>query len=98
MVKPAERFERRQRRTRYALRAHGKGRLRLSVYRSGRHIYGQVIDDAAGRTLAAASTLEKGLREELKSGADKEAAKRVRSEEHTPELQSRQYLVCRLLL
>jgi large subunit ribosomal protein L18 len=77
MVKAAERFERRRRRVRYALKETGKGRLRLSVFRSGRHIYGQVIDDAQGRTLAAASTLDKGLRAELRSGADQEAAKRV---------------------
>jgi large subunit ribosomal protein L18 len=62
---------------RYVLKANGNGRLRLSVYRSGRHIYGQVIDDRAGRTLAAASTVEKDLRAELKTGADREAAKRV---------------------
>ena len=77
MVKAADRFERRARRTRYALKAHGKGRARLSIHRSGRHIYGQVIDDAAGKTLAAASTLDKGLRTELKTGADREAARRV---------------------
>lgn len=77
MVKAAERFERRRRRVRYALKETGKGRLRLSVFRSGRHIYGQVIDDAQGRTLAAASTLDKDLRAELRSGADQEAAKRV---------------------
>lgn len=76
MVKPTERFARRARRTRYTLKTQG-GRLRLSVHRSGRHIYGQVIDDAGGRTLAAASTLDKDLREALKSGADKEAARRV---------------------
>jgi large subunit ribosomal protein L18 len=76
-VKAAERFERRQRRVRFALKKNGQGRVRLSVFRSGRHIYGQVIDDAAGRTLVAASTLDKGLREELKTGADREAARRV---------------------
>ena len=52
-------------------------RPRLSVFRSAKYIYAQVIDDAAGRTLAAASTLEKDLRGELKTGADQEAAKRV---------------------
>ena len=77
MVKAAERFERRQRRVRYALKKNGQGRMRLSVFRSGRHIYGQVIDDALGRTLVAASTLEKALREELKTGADRDAARRV---------------------
>jgi large subunit ribosomal protein L18 len=76
MLKPKERQERRERRTRHALRTKG-GRLRLSVFRSGRHIYGQVIDDARGHTLAAASSLEKALREELRTGADREAAKRV---------------------
>ncbi len=54
-------FERRRRRVRTALRAKSAGRPRLSVHRSGRHIYAQVIDDAAGRTLAAASTVEKGF-------------------------------------
>ena len=61
-MKAADRFERRAKRTRYALKANGKGRLRLSVFRSGRHIYGQVIDDEQGQTLAAASTLDKDLR------------------------------------
>ena len=77
MVKAAERFERRRRRVRYALKENGKGRVRLSVFRSGRHIYGQVIDDGKGATLAMASTLDKGLRTELKTGADREAARRV---------------------
>ena len=52
-------FAKRRQRVRTALRAKGAIRPRLSVHRSGRHIYAQVIDDAAGRTLAAASTLEK---------------------------------------
>ena len=77
MVKAADRFERRAKRTRFSLKATGKGRLRLSVHRSGRHIYGQVIDDGQGRTLASASTLDKSLRGELKTGADCDAAKRV---------------------
>ena len=55
-------FEKRRRRNRTALRARGSGRPRLSVHRSGKHIYAQVIDDAAGRTLASASTLEKDVR------------------------------------
>jgi large subunit ribosomal protein L18 len=69
--------ERRRERLRFQLRKKGGGRPRLSVFRSGKHIYAQVIDDAAGRTLAAASSLEKDLRGELRTGADKEAASRV---------------------
>jgi large subunit ribosomal protein L18 len=53
------------------------GRARLSVYRSGKHIYAQVIDDSAGKTLAAASSLDKDLREKLKTSADKAAAGEV---------------------
>lgn len=77
MVKPAARFERREARVRYALRSQRNGRARLSVHRTGRHIYAQIIDDQQGMTLAAASSLEKALRDELKLGADKDAAKRV---------------------
>jgi len=69
--------ERRAARVRRALRKVASGRPRLSVYRSSEHIYAQVIDDAEGRTLAAASTLEKDLRGSLKTGADKAAAEAV---------------------
>ncbi|WP_425065034.1 50S ribosomal protein L18 [Reyranella sp.] len=70
-------FARRQRRTRYALRQASNGRPRLSVFRSGKHIYAQVIDDRKGVTLAAASTLDKDVRGSLKTGADKGAAAEV---------------------
>ena len=68
---------RRRERLRYQLRQKSGGRPRLSVFRSGKHIYAQVIDDAQGRTLAAACSLEKPLRTELKTGADKGAAAAV---------------------
>ncbi|HUS97528.1 MAG TPA: 50S ribosomal protein L18 [Hyphomicrobiaceae bacterium] len=70
-------FERRKSRVRRTLRRVAKGRPRLSVYRSSKHIYAQIIDDAQGTTLAAASTLDKDMRTELKTGADKSAAERV---------------------
>ena len=66
--------ERRRARLRYQIKVKGAGRPRLSVFRSGRHIYAQVIDDVAGRTVAAASTVEKDVRGSLKTGADKDAA------------------------
>ena len=69
--------ERRRERLRFQLRAKSGGRPRLSVFRSGKHIYAQVIDDTQGRTLAAASSLEKDLRGELRTGADKNAASAV---------------------
>ncbi|HEX6144396.1 MAG TPA: 50S ribosomal protein L18 [Geminicoccaceae bacterium] len=77
MVKPADRFERRKRRTRAALRKAGGGRPRLSVFRSSKHIYAQVIDDRGGRTVAAASSLDPGLRSSLRTGADTGAAAKV---------------------
>jgi large subunit ribosomal protein L18 len=68
---------RRKARLRFQLRHKSGGRPRLSVFRSGKHIYAQVIDDGVGRTLAAASSLDKSLREGLKTGADKSAASAV---------------------
>ena len=70
-------FERRRRRVRTALKARAGGRPRLSVHRSGRHIYAQIIDDAKGHTVAAASTLEKDHKASGKTGADTAAAAAV---------------------
>jgi large subunit ribosomal protein L18 len=69
--------ERRRKRVRRAVKAAGGERARLSVFRSSKHIYAQVIDDRKGETIAAASTLEKDLRSSLKTGADVSAAKAV---------------------
>ena len=68
---------RRRERLRYQLRQKAGDRPRLSVFRSGKNIHAQVIDDAQGRTLAAASSLDKELRASLKTGADKAAAAAV---------------------
>jgi len=64
-------------RVRKVLKTTANGRPRLSVFRSSSHIYAQVIDDVRGHTVAAASSLEKPLREKLKTGADKAAAAEV---------------------
>jgi len=77
MSGPQDIRQRRRERLRYQLRRKGAGRPRLSVFRSGKHIYAQVIDDAERRTLAAASSLDKGLKAELRTGADKAAAAAV---------------------
>ncbi|AAV89156.1 ribosomal protein L18 [Zymomonas mobilis subsp. mobilis ZM4 = ATCC 31821] len=72
MAKGLSLFERRRQRVRTTLRAKGNHRPRLSVHRSGQHIYAQVIDDDQRRTVVAASTLEKAVRD--KSGATVAAA------------------------
>ncbi|TVR99273.1 MAG: 50S ribosomal protein L18 [Rhodospirillales bacterium] len=77
MASKHELFSRRARRTRYRLRERGQGRPRLSVFRSSKHIYAQVIDDVAGRTLVAASTLDRQLQGKLDKGSDRDAAKSV---------------------
>lgn len=71
------RYKKRQTRVRRTLKSRAGERPRLSVYRSSKHIYAQIIDDAAGRTLVAASSLEKDLRSSQKTGADKAAAAAV---------------------
>ena len=68
-------FDRRKRRTRYRLVKNANGRTRLSVIRSGRHIYAQVIDDLAGATVATASTNEKASK--VAKSWNLEAAKAV---------------------
>lgn len=68
-------FAKRRQRVRTALRARAGARPRLSIHRSGRHIYAQVIDDEAGRTVASASTLDKDVKG--KTGATSEAAASV---------------------
>jgi ribosomal protein L18, bacterial type len=69
--------DRRKARVRRAIRKAANGRPRLSVFRSSKQIYAQVIDDERGVTVASASTLEKDLRGKLKTGATVEAAKEI---------------------
>ena len=74
MATQTQLFDRRARRTHFNIRHKGGGRPRLSVFRSERHIYAQIIDDTKGETLIAASTVEKDLRGKFKSGAHLDAA------------------------
>lgn len=67
-------FIRRRKRVRAGLRRRAKNRLRLTVFRSGRHIYAQIIDDSKGQTLAAASSLDKDLKSKGKIGSGKDVA------------------------
>ena len=74
MAKGLSLFQKRRQRVRTALRAKGNLRPRLSVHRSGRHIYAQVIDDEQGRTVASASTLDKDVRGTTGATGDAAAA------------------------
>ncbi|KPF44678.1 50S ribosomal protein L18 [Rhizobium sp. G187] len=77
MASRKEALVRRANRVRRQIKAVANGRPRLSVHRSSKNIYAQVIDDVAGKTLAAASTLDGGLKASLKTGADIAAAAAV---------------------
>ena len=77
MLNSKELFNRRTQRNRSALRRNATAKVRLSVFRSSKNIYAQLIDDVNGVTLAAASSLDKDLRTALKTGADKAAAEAV---------------------
>ena len=77
MATQKEMIRRRASRVRRSLKAVANGRPRLSVHRSSKNIYAQVIDDVEGVTLAAASTLDAGLKGDLKTGADVAAAAAV---------------------
>ena len=77
MTRLSDRIERRQGRVRGELRRAAGERKRLTVFRSSKHIYAQVIDDLKGETLASASSLEKSMREAGNTGANIDAAKAV---------------------
>ncbi|GAB4353526.1 MAG: 50S ribosomal protein L18 [Oricola sp.] len=77
MAKTKDSITRRAQRVRRQIKKVANGRPRLSVHRSSKNIYAQVIDDSAGRTVAAASTLETELKGSLKTGADVAAAAAV---------------------
>ena len=79
MITKQERYQLRKERSRKKLLEGGIRRPRLSVYRSDKYIYAQVVDDLKGGTLAAASSLDKDLKGKLKSGKSIETAKVVGS-------------------
>jgi large subunit ribosomal protein L18 len=68
---------RRKARVRRTIRARAYGKPRLSVHRSSKQIYAQIIDDEQGKTIASASSLEKDQRSALKSGANVDAARTI---------------------
>ncbi len=77
MANTAAKSKRRRQRVRRSLRKHATDRPRLSVFRSSKNIYAQVIDDKKGVTIAHASSLSAALKDTLRSGADCEAAGHV---------------------
>jgi large subunit ribosomal protein L18 len=77
MSRLSDRTARRTATVRRKVKIAARGRARLSVFRSSKHIHAQLIDDDKGVTLAAASSLEKTLREGAKTGANIAAAKAV---------------------
>ena len=77
MATVVDRTLRRTAKVRRNIRRAASGRARLSVFRSSKHIYAQVIDDVKGQTLAAASSMEKTTRDGGKTGANIDAAKAV---------------------
>ena len=77
MAKNAEASARRLARVRRSIKAAANGRPRLSVFRSSKQIYAQIIDDVKGATIVAASTVEKDIRGALKTGADTSAASSI---------------------
>ena len=77
MSESRKNFGKRANRVRRSLRRVSQGRPRLSVFRSAKHIYAQVIDDVEGKTVAAASSIEKDMRKSLAKGGDVSAAQAV---------------------
>ena len=66
--------DKRKLRNRTALKRKSYGKLRLTVFRSSRHIYGQIIDDVQGITITAASSLESNIKKQFKNCGTKEVA------------------------
>jgi large subunit ribosomal protein L18 len=75
--KQTDNTARRKARVRRAIKAVANGRARLSVHRTGKQIYAQIIDDVKGVTLASASSLDKDIRADIKSGANIDAASTI---------------------
>jgi large subunit ribosomal protein L18 len=77
MAKDMQAEARRKARVRRSIQAHAYGRPRLSVHRSSKQIYAQIIDDKNGVTVVAASSLEKANRDAMKTGANVDAAREI---------------------